>query len=47
MSALQQGVLRELVLFEAAQAQLLSLQSAKVGERHTPSDERLGTQPLK
>src|SRR6266849_1289670 len=32
MSPLQRGVLRELVLFQAAQAQLRSLQPAKVGE---------------
>src|SRR6266699_3220565 len=36
MSPLQRGVLRELVLFQAAQAQLRSLQPAKVGQRHQP-----------
>jgi hypothetical protein len=34
MSPLQQGVLRELVLFQAAQAQLRLLQPDQGGERH-------------
>src|SRR6266702_5459391 len=34
MSPLQQGVLRELVLFQAAQAQLRLLQPHQGGERH-------------
>jgi hypothetical protein len=34
MSPLQRGVLRELVLFQAAQAQLRLLQPAQGGERH-------------
>ena len=34
MSPLQQGILRELVLFQAAQAQLRLLQPDQGGERH-------------